>query len=166
MVLTHEHGVAGIDPHKNSATIAVLDQRGGVVGSESFPISEEGIDQLLTFLLGIELTINRIGVEGSGFLGRPLVLALPAAGYTCGKSRPTAPPSGASAVVGPRPTSRTPKPSPARPWPTRTCLRPESTPHRARLGRHPPCPGTGAPPWSCNASGCSPRPKPYSSPCP
>src|SRR6478752_6174464 len=80
-MLTHEHGVAGIDPHKNSATIAVLDRRGGVVGSESFPISEEGLDQLLTFLLGIELTIDRIGVEGSGFLGRPLVLALTAAGY-------------------------------------------------------------------------------------
>ena len=79
--MTHEHGVAGIDPHKNSATIAVLDQRGGVVGSESFPITEEGIDRLLTFLLGIELTIDRIGVEGSGFLGRPLVLALTAAGY-------------------------------------------------------------------------------------
>jgi transposase len=79
--LTHEHGVAGIDPHKNSATIAVLDQRGGVVGSESFPITEEGIDELLTFLLGIELTIDRIGVEGSGFLGRPIVLALTAAGY-------------------------------------------------------------------------------------
>lgn len=79
--MTHEHGVAGIDPHKNSATVAVLDHRGGVVGNESFPITEDGIDQLLTFLLGIELTIDRIGVEGSGFLGRPLVLALAAAGY-------------------------------------------------------------------------------------
>ena len=58
-MLTNEHGVAGIDPHKKSATIAVLDRRGGVVGSESFPISEEGIDRLLTFLLGTELTIDR-----------------------------------------------------------------------------------------------------------
>ncbi len=79
--MTHEHGVAGIEPHKNSATIGVVDQRGGVVGSESFPITEEGIDELLTFLLGIELTIDRIGVGGSGFLGRPIVLALTAAGY-------------------------------------------------------------------------------------
>lgn len=79
--MTHEHGVAGIDPHKNSATIAVLDHRGGVAGSESFPITKEGIDQLLTFLLDTELTIDRIGVEGSGFLGRPVVLALSAAGY-------------------------------------------------------------------------------------
>jgi hypothetical protein len=50
--LTHEHGVAGIDPHKKSATIAVLDRRGGLVGSESFPISEEGIEQLLAFCSG------------------------------------------------------------------------------------------------------------------
>ncbi len=79
--MTHEHGVVGIDPHKKSATIAVLDHRGGVVGAESFPITEEGIDQLLTFLLGIELVIDRVGVEGSGFLGRPVALALTAAGY-------------------------------------------------------------------------------------
>ena len=51
------------------------------MSNASFPITEKGIDQLLTFLLGIELTISRIGVEGSGFLGRPLVLALTAAGY-------------------------------------------------------------------------------------
>src|SRR3954469_6667126 len=63
---------------------------------------------------------------------------------TCGKSRPTAPPSGASAVVAPRPTSRTPKPSPARRWPTRPCLRPGSTPPPARPGRRSPCCATGA----------------------
>lgn len=77
----NEHGVAGIDPHKNTATIAVLDHRGGLVDNKSFPITQDGIDELLTFLLGIELMIDRIGIEGSGFLGRPLVLALAAAGY-------------------------------------------------------------------------------------
>lgn len=79
--MTHEHGVAGIDPHKNTATIAVLDHRGGVVDNKSFSITKGGIDELLTFLLGVELTIDRIGIEGSGFLGQPLVLALAAAGY-------------------------------------------------------------------------------------
>lgn len=75
------HGVAGIDPHKHSATIAVLDHRGGLHGGASFPITEDGIHQLLTFLLDTELVVERIGVEGSAFLGRPLVLALAAAGY-------------------------------------------------------------------------------------
>jgi transposase len=76
-----QHGVAGIDPHKNTATIAVLDHRGGMIGNESFPITEGGIEQLLTFLLGTEMVIDRIGVEGSGFLGRPVAFALTAAGY-------------------------------------------------------------------------------------
>jgi transposase len=81
MALTYEYGVAGIDPHKHSATIAILDHRGGRVDNASFPITEDGMDQLLDFLLGAELAIRRIGVEGSGFLGRPVVLALMAAGY-------------------------------------------------------------------------------------
>jgi Transposase and inactivated derivatives len=51
------------------------------VDTKSFSITEHGIDELLTFLLGVELMIDRIGIEGSGFLGRPLVLALAAAGY-------------------------------------------------------------------------------------
>jgi transposase len=41
----------------------------------------DGIGDLLTFLLGTELVIDRIGVEGSGSLGRPLMIALSAAGY-------------------------------------------------------------------------------------
>ena len=74
--MEQEHGVAGIDPHKHTATIAVVDQRGGMHGCESFAISESGIENLLAFLLDTELVIDRIGVEGSAFLGRPLVLAL------------------------------------------------------------------------------------------
>jgi transposase len=81
MVLTQQHGVAGIDPHKHTATIAVLDHRGGVLDCRSFAISSDGITELLAFLLATEVTFDRIGVEGSGFLGRPLVLALSAAGY-------------------------------------------------------------------------------------
>lgn len=81
MVLTQQHGVAGIDPHKHTATIAVLDHRGGVLDSRSFAISSDGITELLAFLLDTEVSFDRIGVEGSGFLGRSLVLALSAAGY-------------------------------------------------------------------------------------
>ncbi|MEV2218259.1 transposase [Nocardia vinacea] len=40
-----------------------------------------GIDALPTFLLDSELTVDRIGVEGSAFFGRLLVTALIAAGY-------------------------------------------------------------------------------------
>ena len=75
------HGVAGIDPHKNTATVAVIDSCGGRRGCRSFAIDEAGIDELLSFLVDSELIIDRVGIEGSAFLGRPLVLALAAAGY-------------------------------------------------------------------------------------
>lgn len=75
------HAVAGIDPHKHTATIALVDLRGGLHGTASFPITADGIGDLLAFLLDSELIIDRIGVEGSGSLGRPLVVALTAAGY-------------------------------------------------------------------------------------
>lgn len=80
-MLEQQHGVAGIDPHKHTATIAVLDHRGGLHGGRSFPITEDGIAELLAFLRDSELAIDRVGIEGSAFLGRPLTLALGAAGY-------------------------------------------------------------------------------------
>lgn len=75
------HAVAGIDPHKHTATVAVVDSCGGRRGCRSFSIDEAGIEGLLGFLLDTELVIDRVGIEGSAFLGRPLVLALGAAGY-------------------------------------------------------------------------------------
>jgi transposase len=79
--MAQTHGVAGIDPHKNTATIAVIDSGGGRRGCGSFTIDEAGIEELLNFLLDSELIIDRVGIEGSAFLGRPLALALAAAGY-------------------------------------------------------------------------------------
>lgn len=76
-----EHGVGGIDSHKQTATIALVDGRGGLHSCQSFPITAEGIDALLSFLLDSEIVIDRIGIEGSASLGRPLALALTAAGY-------------------------------------------------------------------------------------
>lgn len=78
---TTEHAVAGIDPHKHTATIAIVDSRGGVRQSASFPVTPQGITELVGLLSDSELVIDRIGVEGSAGLGRPLVLALSAAGY-------------------------------------------------------------------------------------
>jgi transposase len=75
------HAVAGIDPHKHTATIALVDLRGGLHETASFPINEAGMADMLAFLLDSELAIDRIGVEGSGSLGRPLVVALTGAGY-------------------------------------------------------------------------------------
>lgn len=79
--MEHEYGVVGIDPHKQTATIALVDHRGALRSCVSFPITVNGIDALLTYLLDSEMRIDRVGVEGSAFLGRPVVLALIAAGY-------------------------------------------------------------------------------------
>jgi transposase len=76
-----KHGIAGIDPHKSTATIAVVDSYGGLMECRSFTIDGDGIEELLAFLIDTELIIDRVGIEGSAFLGRPLVLALTAAGY-------------------------------------------------------------------------------------
>jgi len=75
------HAVAGIDPHKRTATVAVVDVLGVLVISLSFAVTESGVAELLALLKSNCLNIDRIGVEGSGGLGRPVMLALAAAGY-------------------------------------------------------------------------------------
>jgi transposase len=75
------HAVAGIDPHKRTATVAVVDVLGVLVTSLSFAVTESGIAELLALLRSTSLSIDRVGVEGSGGLGRPVMLALAAAGY-------------------------------------------------------------------------------------
>lgn len=79
--ISRTHAVAGIDPHKHSATVAVVDALGALVARLSFEVTETGVGELLALLADSGLAIDRIGVEGSGGLGRPITLALAAAGY-------------------------------------------------------------------------------------
>jgi transposase len=74
-------GVAGIDAHKHTFTVAVLDGRGGRCGIESFPTSPDGLTDMLALLDSFEFAIGRIGVEGSAGLGRHVAAFLVAAGY-------------------------------------------------------------------------------------
>lgn len=78
---TPAHAVAGIDPHKRSGTVAVVSATGTLLACESFEISTDGLAELITTLTDTGAGIDRIGVEGSSALGRPVVLALTAAGY-------------------------------------------------------------------------------------
>ncbi|UQA92135.1 IS110 family RNA-guided transposase [Streptomyces halobius] len=82
------HGVAGIDPHKHSATISLVDRRGEAGEAASFAVTPDGITELLGFLSDSELVIDRIGIEGSSSLGQPLALALAAAGYDVREVQP------------------------------------------------------------------------------
>lgn len=75
------HAVAGIDPHKHTATVAVVDVLGVLVTTLSFAVTQSGMAELLALLKSTCLSIDRVGVEGSAGLGRPVMLALTAAGY-------------------------------------------------------------------------------------
>lgn len=48
--ITTERAVAGIDPHKHTATLAIVDARGGVRESASFPVTPQGITELVGLL--------------------------------------------------------------------------------------------------------------------
>ena len=74
-------GVAGIDAHTHTFTVAVLDGRGGRCGIGSFPTSLDGLTEVLALLDSFGFAIGRIGVEGSAGLGRHVAAFLVAAGY-------------------------------------------------------------------------------------
>jgi hypothetical protein len=62
-------GVAGIDPHKDTFTVVVLDERVGLEGVASFATSGQGLAAALAWLGTVEFSLDRVGVEGSAWLG-------------------------------------------------------------------------------------------------
>jgi transposase len=73
--------VVGIDPHKRSVTVGVVDPVGVAVASASFDNRSDGIVALLAWLAGLAGQVVRVGVEGSAGHGRHAALALVGAGY-------------------------------------------------------------------------------------
>lgn len=73
--------IVGIDVHKHAHAAALLDDRGGEIGTLTIPNSPEGYRRLLAWLgeHGGERAV--IGVESPGSYGRALVGALTAAGH-------------------------------------------------------------------------------------
>jgi len=83
------HGVAGIDPHKSTATVAVVDNCGGRRGCRSFAIDEAGIEELLTFLIDSELVLDRSGSRARpSSAGRWFSPSPPSARHPRGPSQP------------------------------------------------------------------------------
>jgi transposase len=74
-------GVAGIDPHKHSFTVGVVDGRGGRRDVVAFDMTAAGFAELLVWLEDLEVELGRVGVEGSNGLGRQLCGFLTAAGF-------------------------------------------------------------------------------------
>jgi transposase len=76
-----QHGIAGVDPHKRSVTIAVVDPAGAEVDVASFDNTHCGLAAGLRWLADLQVRVDRIGVEGSSGHGRHLAERLVAAGY-------------------------------------------------------------------------------------
>jgi transposase len=71
----------GVDVHKHVHAAALLDERGGELGTLLFANSPEGYRRLLSWLSGHAATDALIGVESPGSYGRALVGALAGAGH-------------------------------------------------------------------------------------
>jgi transposase len=73
--------IVGIDVHKRSHAVALLDQRGGEIGTLTVANSPEGFQRLIGWLADHRASQAVIGVESPGSYGRCLVGALVAAGH-------------------------------------------------------------------------------------
>jgi transposase len=58
--------IGGVNAHADSRHVAVLDDRGALLGTKSFTVSAAGYRELLAWLRGFG-EIERIGVESTGF---------------------------------------------------------------------------------------------------
>jgi len=73
--------VVGIDVHKRSHVAALLDERGGEIGTLSFTNSPEGMRRLQAWLVAHDAGEAVVGVESPAGYGRLLVASLEAAGH-------------------------------------------------------------------------------------
>lgn len=72
--------VFGADPHKRTATASVLDERGGVLGTQTFRVSGDGHRAMEAWALSFG-PITRWGIEGAGGLGRHTAMYLIGQGH-------------------------------------------------------------------------------------
>ena len=73
--------VGGIDPHKNSVTIGLVDMFGAEIAVASFANTGAGLQQALMWLGDRSIELVRIGVEGSSGHGRHVAERLAEAGH-------------------------------------------------------------------------------------
>ena len=69
----------GVDTHADNHMAAAVDQNGGLLGIESFPATETGFEDLLSWLAGFGPVV-RVGVEGTGSWGVGLARFLTSVG--------------------------------------------------------------------------------------
>ncbi|MDQ6730493.1 MAG: transposase, partial [Actinomycetota bacterium] len=79
MTPDHAGNVVGIDPHKRTLTVTIIDPRGGILASEHFRVSGEGHRELEAWARQFG-QVARWGVEGSASWGRHTAVFLIARG--------------------------------------------------------------------------------------
>lgn len=72
--------VVGADPHKRTVTTTVLDCRGGVLGTDAFDTTDEGLAAMEAWALGFG-PVTRWGIEGASGPGRHTAAFLAARGH-------------------------------------------------------------------------------------
>lgn len=73
--------IVGIDVHKHTHAVALIDERGGLIDALSIANSPRGYRQLIDWLVDRQAAAAVIGVESPGSYGRCLVAALAGAGF-------------------------------------------------------------------------------------
>jgi transposase len=73
--------IVGIDVHKHTHAVALIDDRGGEVATITVANSPKGYRQLIDWLVEHDAAAAVIGVESPGSYGRCLVAALAGAGF-------------------------------------------------------------------------------------
>lgn len=73
--------VAGIDTHKNTHHVAIVDHLGRPVADREFATTAHGYGQITEFLR-VHRHVDRVGVEGTGSYGAGIARALTGAGFT------------------------------------------------------------------------------------
>jgi hypothetical protein len=81
LAAVHDTGnVFGADPHKRTLTATVLDERGGVLGTETFRVSGDGHRAMEAWAMSFG-PIARWGIEGASGLGRHTAMYLIGQGH-------------------------------------------------------------------------------------
>lgn len=112
--------VVGADPHKRTVTATVLDCRGGVLGTEAFDTTEEGLAAMVAWALGFG-AVSRWGIEGASGPGRHTAAFLAARGHDVRDVCPNRTNERRRARQGPRATPPTRCASHGRHWPRPGC---------------------------------------------
>jgi hypothetical protein len=119
--------VFGCDPHKKTLTASVLDERGGVLGTETFRMSGDGHRAIEAWALSFG-PIIRWGIEGASGLGRHTAMYLIGRGHDVRDVCPTRTAEQSRHRREGSPTPSTRCASPGRPKPTRRCPRRSNAP--------------------------------------